>query len=105
MPDIDLEAVLSAPLAQVTAQTITVPEDLRRELAAVREQGYARAVEELEAGFSAIGAPVRNHDGQVVAALSLNGPSARLTPERLGEIAPLVIEAAGRVSEQLGYKI
>lgn len=104
LSDADLEAVLSAPLAQVTAQTITVPEDLRQELAAVREQGYARAVEELEAGFSAIGAPVRNHDGQVVAALSLNGPSARLTPERLDEIAPLVVEAAGRVSEQLGYK-
>jgi IclR family transcriptional regulator, acetate operon repressor len=104
LPEAALAELLPLPLAQVTGQTITALESLRQELAHIREQSYALAIEELEAGFSAIAAPVRNHDGQVVASLSLNGPSARLTPERLQEIAPLVVEAAGRVSVQLGYK-
>jgi DNA-binding IclR family transcriptional regulator len=100
----ELESALQHPLAQVTERTLAVPEDLHRELADIRAQGYATAVEELEVGFSAIAAPVRNHDGQVMAALSLNAPSARFTSERLQEIAPLLLEAAARVSAQLGYK-
>jgi IclR family acetate operon transcriptional repressor len=104
LPEAALAELLPLPLAQVTGQTITALESLRQELAHIREQSYALAIEELEAGFSAIAAPIRNHDGQAVASLSLNGPSARLTPERLQEIAPLVVEAAGRVSVQLGYK-
>jgi DNA-binding IclR family transcriptional regulator len=104
LPETELANLLPLPLAQVTGQTITAPETLRQELARIREQNYALAIEELETGFSAIAAPVRNHDGQVVASLSLNGPSARLTPERLQEIAPLVVEAAERVSTQLGFK-
>jgi IclR family acetate operon transcriptional repressor len=104
LPEAALAELLPLPLAQVTGQTITALESLRQELAHIREQSYALAIEELEAGFSAIAAPIRNHDGQAVASLSLNGPSARLTPERLQEIAPLVVEAAAQVSAQLGSK-
>lgn len=104
LPAAELEPVLQQPLVQVTGQTLASPELLRQSLAQVRETGYAIAIEELEIGFSAIAAPVRNHDGQVIAALSINGPSARLTPERLRELVPLVVEAAARVSAQLGYK-
>lgn len=104
LPETELEAIWQHPLAQVTAQTRTAPEVLHQELAQIREQDYAIAIEELEVGFSAIAAPIHNHDGQVVAALSINGPTARLTPERLAEVAPLVVEAAERVSAQLGFK-
>jgi DNA-binding IclR family transcriptional regulator len=104
LPEMELAALLQQPLAQVTHQTITAPDALSQALAQIREQDYAIAIEELEIGFSAIAAPVRNHDGQVIAALSINGPSARLTPERLQEVASLVVEAAARVSIQLGFK-
>lgn len=104
LPAAEREAFVQRPLAQITPHTIANPELLRGELAHIGEQGYATAVEELEPGFAAVGAPVRNHDGRAVAALSLNGPTARLTPERLVELAPLVIAAAERVSAQLGYK-
>lgn len=104
LSEAELQAALPSSLAQVTARTLTTPEFLHQELAHIREQGYAIAIEELEVGFSAIAAPVRNHDGQVVAALGINGPSARLTSERLHEIAPLVVEAGERVSMQLGFK-
>jgi DNA-binding IclR family transcriptional regulator len=104
LPETELKSALPQSLAQVTAQTLTAPEALGQELAQIRQQGYATAIEELEVGFSAIGAPIYNHDGQVIAALGINGPTARLTSERLQDIASLVIEAAERVSAQLGFK-
>ncbi len=97
------EAALPRSLPQLTDRTITNLTTLRRELARVREQGYAQAVEELELGFTAVAAPVRNHEGQVVAALSVGGLSARLTPDRMEGIAGRVREAAGRISRKLGY--
>jgi DNA-binding IclR family transcriptional regulator len=104
LPEAEREKLLPQLLIQVTEQTITLAEALRQQLAVIRKQGYATAIEELEVGFSAIAAPIRNHDGQVVASLSINGPTTRLTPERLAEVVPLVVEAAGRVSTQLGFK-
>jgi DNA-binding IclR family transcriptional regulator len=102
LPEVEREAVLQQPLSQVTAQPNADPAALRQELADIRRQGYATAIEELEPDFSAIGAPIFNYDGQVVAAISINGPSARLTPERLLELAPLIVAAGGRISAQLG---
>lgn len=104
LPEAELEATLQRDLLPVTEHTLTTPDELRRELARICQQGYATAIEELEVGFSAIAAPVRNHDGQVVATLSINGPSARLTPKRLEGVAGIVVEASERVSRQLGYK-
>jgi DNA-binding IclR family transcriptional regulator len=61
------------------------------------------AAGELEAGFTAVGAPVRNFAGEVVAAISVGGPSLRLPAERLPEVAHLVMASAERISQQLGY--
>jgi DNA-binding IclR family transcriptional regulator len=97
-------SALPRALPQLTGKTITKPEALRRELAHIRERGYATAVEELELGFTAVGAPVRNQEGEVVAAISLGGPSARLTASRIEEIVGLVREAAERISQRLGYR-
>jgi len=55
----------------------------RPELAHVRQQGYAVAQEELEEGLSAVAAPIMNYEGHVIAAISVSGPSFRLTEERL----------------------
>lgn len=97
------ENVLQKPLAQLTPKTITDPAVLRQALAQVCQQGYATAEEELEAGYVAVAAPIYNHEGRVVAALSVDGPALRLTTDRLPEIGRLVQEAAGRVSSQLGF--
>jgi DNA-binding IclR family transcriptional regulator len=47
---------------------------------------------------------VRDHEGKVVAAISVGGPDARLAPDRLEEIAEMVQDAAGRISQRLGYR-
>lgn len=104
LPSAEVKAHLQTPLRPYTARTITDRRRLDRELALVRGQGYAVADESLEIGFIAIAAPLRNYDGQVVAAISLGGPSIRLTPERIPEIAGMVRAAAERVSARLGYQ-
>jgi DNA-binding IclR family transcriptional regulator len=69
---------------------------------AIRSQGYAVAVDELEHGLAAVAAPVFGSDGVAVAALSISGPTIRLTRERMTELAPALVEQAQFLSERLG---
>jgi len=85
-----------------TEHTITTLSRFRAALAQVTRDDYAVAVEELESGYVAIGAPVRDYDGRVVAALCLGGPATRLSTARLPALIRRVREAAKRVSQQLG---
>lgn len=105
-PGRELEQFLGAQrsLPRFTAHTHTTLAGFRRELARVRARGYATVHEELEIGYAAVAAAVLNCDGQAVGALCVGGPAARLTPARLAEIAPVVRQAARRVSERLGYR-
>lgn len=91
-----------AKLTRYTARTLTTRLDLERELARVRRHGYAYAVEELEPGLVAMAAPIYNHLGYTVAALSINGPASRLTPKQRRALQPKLCEAAMRVSRRLG---
>jgi len=104
LSEAERRAILRRPLARLTDKTITTLSALRNEFSRIHERGYATAIEELEAGFVAIGAPVRNHEGCVVAAISVGGPSIRLTEDRVPEIAECVKQAAQRISEKLGYR-
>ena len=90
-------------LPSYTAETVTTKARLRRELAEVREQGYAVAVDELEVGLTAIAAPIRNAHGDVIASLSVSGPTFRLGEPRVKELVPVVQDAADEVSRRLGY--
>ena len=102
LPEAQREAVLTAGLPAYTPHTRIVPGALRQELDRVRAQGYAAAMEELEAGFVAVGAPVRNFTRAGVAAISVGGPSLRLTAERLPGLAAEVMAAAARISGRMG---
>ncbi len=86
-----------------TPKTLTRPEALRRSLALARRSGYAVVRDELERGFAACGAAVHDHRGLPVGALSLGGPSARLTPARLRQLGAAVSAAAHQVSAGLGF--
>ncbi|MEO8202121.1 MAG: IclR family transcriptional regulator [Gemmatimonadota bacterium] len=103
LPEGERKALLRAPLSQPARKTIATVGMLRDELTRVRAQGYATAVGELEDGYSAIGAPVFGHEGKVVAAVSVGGPSARLPAERLRELLPILLEATASISRSLGY--
>jgi IclR family transcriptional regulator, acetate operon repressor len=70
---------------------------------AIRAQGYATACDELEQGLSALAAPVFGPDLVAVAALSISGPTIRLTRDRIAELAPALLEQARLVSARLGH--
>lgn len=103
LPAERIDVLLAGPLARLTDQTIVDPQRLRAELSQVRQDGFAVASGELEPGFVAVAAPVLDRERQVIAAISVGGPSLRLTPDRLPEIAAMVQMSARQISRQLGY--
>ncbi|MGH2350850.1 MAG: IclR family transcriptional regulator, partial [Chloroflexota bacterium] len=104
LPRPALEQLLSRPLTRYTARTITNPLLLRRDLNGIRAQGFAIGQEEYEADLSAVGAPVRDHRGDVVASITVSGPSFRLPPDRLLQLGSVVRHVADRISAQLGHR-
>jgi len=96
--------LLASPLGRFTAETITDRELLVESLEKTRELGYATALQELEDGYSATGAVIRTPMLEPYAALSLGGPSARLTADVLKELGELVKFSADTVSARLGFE-
>ncbi|WAL67818.1 IclR family transcriptional regulator [Amycolatopsis cynarae] len=74
-------------------------ESLRREVAGIREAGYAVTHGDRELGASAVAAPIFGKDGRVIAALSASGPTSRFTADRVGRYVDAVTAAAREISE------
>jgi DNA-binding IclR family transcriptional regulator len=102
LSEADLKAALRE-LPRFTDATVTSRARFKEELAETRETGYAVAVDELEVGLTAAAAPIRNAHGDVIASMSISGPTFRLTEARLGEVIPMLIAAATEVSHRLGW--
>lgn len=98
----DYVAAVGRRLPRFTDQTIASLSRLVTELAVVERQGYATAIEELNVGYAAIAAPIRDHNGRVVAAICLGGPLTRVARRRLRTLTRLVMEASAGVSRRLG---
>jgi DNA-binding IclR family transcriptional regulator len=79
-------------LEKRTSKTITSRTKLLEELETVRKKGYALIIDELEEGLVAVAAPIREHDGRVVGAISVSGPSTRLTQKDLIKIGDMIID-------------
>ncbi|MET8772075.1 IclR family transcriptional regulator [Streptomyces sp. NPDC004658] len=103
MPPTLREGLLARPLPRFTDRTITGAAMLRAELEAVVGQGYGVTIEELELGLAAVAAPVRAHDGKVIAAISVSGPVYRLNADRLPEVAKRTVAAGAELSRRMGY--
>ena len=71
---------------------------------AVARDGYVVSIEELEHGLTAVAAPIRDHTGMVIAALSVSGPVYRLTEERAKRSSRSGASAAASVAERMGYQ-
>jgi len=90
-------------LEAVTQRTIVDPVKLRKELQSIRKRGYATSVGERQDGAVAVAAPVLDHDGVMIASVSVAGPQTRFRA-RLTECAPLVVAAAERLSAEFGHE-
>jgi DNA-binding IclR family transcriptional regulator len=104
LPTARQEQILSgSPLRDYTPNTITDPNRLRCELEAIRRDGYATSYAEMSSGACAVAAPVRDHNGIVVASISVVGPIERLKGEKLSTIIRQVTTAGRCISERLGF--
>ena len=99
----DVRFRLASVLESFTQNTVVKIADLQRELAIVRERGWACVTEELEVGLNAVAAPVHDANAQVIAALSVSGPSYRMGPTQFEEAAKQTIAAADAISRRLGW--
>lgn len=91
-------------LAARTERTIISSARLRLDLALTHERGYALDDEENEDGARCIAAPIFNHQGRAVAAVSLAAPASRMTERLLPKAAAGVIQTAGVISQRLGHR-
>lgn len=90
-------------LTRFTENTFSDPEALRAELLRIKEQSYAFDDEEKSIGMRCVAAPVFNSFGETVAGISISGPSARLTLERITEVSDVVVKQARILSQSLGF--
>jgi len=99
-------SVAGQQLPSYTFATVTERIPLQRDLAEVRDQGWAGAVDEFESGITSIAAPVRDGGGYVVATVGIEGQTNRMCDERSQPMASLVshVLRAGRsISRELGH--
>jgi len=100
-----IESVIAAGLAARTPKSIVKPQRLRDELALVRGRGYALDDEELEIGLRAAAAPIRDHRGDVIAAVSIAGPVQRVSKKALQRFAAEAVSTSRSISQRLGYRL
>jgi IclR family pca regulon transcriptional regulator len=92
----------STELRPLTGRTITEPGRLRRELARVREQGWALNDQELEEGLRSLAAPIHDSDGRVIAAVNVSAHASLRTPEVLvTDLLPPLLETARQIEHDL----
>ncbi len=95
--------LLSGRLSRLTSKTVTSKRRLDEHLKLAKKRGYATAVDELELGFTAVGAAIVDAGGRPLAAISIGGPSGRLNGKARSRAGAAVRDAAALLSATLGY--
>ncbi|GAB4528420.1 MAG: IclR family transcriptional regulator [Anaerolineae bacterium] len=101
LPDDLVEDLISRGLDSITPHTITDTTQLKENLAAIREQGYAFTVGELTPGVAALAVPLLNSNDTLVAALSIAGLASRFGEDRLPSLIEAIRRASAEISAQL----
>src|ERR1044071_3688176 len=102
-PEDFVERVLQAGLTAYTPRTLIKREAIMSMLSEVRAREPAVDDEESEPGLRAIAAPIRNHNGAVIAAVGVAAPVQRMNRRAMQTCVPTVIATANAVSGRLGY--
>jgi len=103
IPEEELDRLLPDDLTRYTHNTITDMNDLKKQLMMIRQEGVAIDDEEGFLGIRGIAATLRNNEGNVVGAITILGPSIRLTREKVRECVPIVKDTAHKISRALGF--
>jgi DNA-binding IclR family transcriptional regulator len=103
LPDEQLEQYLQATdLIPLTSNTVISKAKLKTELMLVRENGYSIDDEELSVGLRCVGAPLFNHSGQALYAISISGPSIRMGSKRIEEMQRELKKICHNLSGKMG---
>ncbi|MEJ5868592.1 IclR family transcriptional regulator [Pseudokineococcus sp. 5B2Z-1] len=102
LPAARVDELVRGGLERFTPSTIVDPDALRAELARVRERGWAVTSEEHEVGLVVAAAPVLGAEGTPVAAMTVSGPTYRVTDETLPGLVERLTGAAERAAWRLG---
>jgi len=103
LPKDKRDAVLAAAsLDPLTPKTIVDRQALERQFASIRARGYSYDDEENALGLRCVAAAIHDEHGEPLGAISLAGPIARLSDDRILKLGPLVAQTAREISERLG---
>jgi DNA-binding IclR family transcriptional regulator len=103
LPEDDVDAYLQAiEFEQLTPNTIHSAETLREALKTIRAKGFAVDNEELSIGLRCIGAPVFDYIGRASFALSISGPTHRMSDERIEAMSEVLQTVCRRLSQKIG---
>jgi IclR family acetate operon transcriptional repressor len=91
---------LGEQLKPLTGSTLTDRDALQPQLAEIRRRGYAVTVDEVEEGYTAVATIIRGVLGDVQGALSIGGPTQRLTAVRRAELGTVLCRAAQRLNPE-----
>lgn len=103
LPESERDQYLRGHLAKLTSVTQVDKDELRAELAEIRERGYAMSFGERREGAASVAVPIRDHEGYPIAAMSVCGPMERFRLV-VKENAATLMEAAAGVSQAMGYR-
>jgi DNA-binding IclR family transcriptional regulator len=103
-PDAAADIIARIHFTRFTPRTLVTPEALQRSLDRVRRRGYAIDDEEVECGVRCVGAPILNESGRPVAAVSVSGPSSRITQHSVPGIAEHLLNCCREISASLGTR-
>jgi DNA-binding IclR family transcriptional regulator len=95
----------NSKIKKLTENTITDYNEFLEELEKIRNKGYAEDDEENELGVRCIGAPIFNHNGEIEGAISISGPTIRVTKDKVEVFAEKVKKYANLISKELGYEL
>jgi IclR family acetate operon transcriptional repressor len=102
LPEERAAAILGTGLTKYTAATMTSLPELREDLRAARERGFAISVEEFEPDINALAAPILDVDNLPLFAIAVVGPSFRLTRERMMDLGPTVVTTCKAIAREGG---
>ena len=97
-----LERARSRPLEHLCKNTITDQVLLWNELEKIRKLGWASSLEETNLGVWGLAVPILDGHGDIVCAVGIAGPSARLVHERIGDLVERVRSCAEEIATILG---
>jgi IclR family transcriptional regulator, KDG regulon repressor len=102
-PEQQEKIIQDVPLQKLTERTIVNRDDLRHELADIRDKGYAISLAERVEGAASVAAPIFDLSGKAIGAINISGPSGRFSEDKIQEYAHLLVEVTQQISRAMGY--